>query len=128
MSLKFGTFMAPFHCPVGQDPTAAYERDLDVIRHMDTLGSGGFGSYLLMHHEWARPDATRRCEATNCSPATSSPGSSAPPAGLRSHGTTGCPAGPNSTNATAPRLPPPRKGTPGNAPNETELLQATVPT
>ena len=38
MSLKFGTFMAPFHCPVGQDPTAAYERDLDVIRHMDTLG------------------------------------------------------------------------------------------
>jgi limonene 1,2-monooxygenase len=38
MTLKFGTFMAPFHCPVGQDPTAAYERDLDVIRHMDTLG------------------------------------------------------------------------------------------
>ena len=24
MALKFGTFMAPFHCPVGQDPTAAY--------------------------------------------------------------------------------------------------------
>ena len=38
MSLKFGTFMAPFHCPVGQDPTAAYERDLDVIKHMDKLG------------------------------------------------------------------------------------------
>lgn len=38
MTLKFGTFMAPFHCPVGQDPTAAYERDLGVIRHMDTLG------------------------------------------------------------------------------------------
>ena len=36
MSLKFGTFMAPFHCPVGQDPTAAYERDLDVIKRMDT--------------------------------------------------------------------------------------------
>jgi hypothetical protein len=30
MSLKFGTFMAPFHCPVGQDPTAAYERDLTI--------------------------------------------------------------------------------------------------
>jgi limonene 1,2-monooxygenase len=38
MTLKFGTFMAPFHCPVGQDPTAAYERDLDVIKHMDKLG------------------------------------------------------------------------------------------
>ena len=22
--------------------------------------SGGFGAYLLMHHEWARPDATAR--------------------------------------------------------------------
>jgi limonene 1,2-monooxygenase len=38
MSLKFGTFMASFHCPVGQDPTAAYERDLAVIQHMDRLG------------------------------------------------------------------------------------------
>jgi len=38
MSLKFGTFMAPFHCPVGQDPTYAVERDLDVLRHMDMLG------------------------------------------------------------------------------------------
>lgn len=38
MTLKFGTFMAPFHCPAGQDPTAAYERDLDVIKHMDKLG------------------------------------------------------------------------------------------
>jgi limonene 1,2-monooxygenase len=38
MTLKFGTFMAPFHCPIGQDPTAAYERDLDVIKHMDKLG------------------------------------------------------------------------------------------
>jgi limonene 1,2-monooxygenase len=38
MSLKFGTFMAPFHTPVGQDPTAAYERDLDIIKHMDKLG------------------------------------------------------------------------------------------
>ena len=38
MALKFGTFMAPFHCPVGLDPTAAYERDLEVIQHMDRLG------------------------------------------------------------------------------------------
>jgi len=38
MALKFGTFMASFHNPVGQDPTAAYERDLEVIQHMDKLG------------------------------------------------------------------------------------------
>lgn len=38
MALKFGTFMASFHTPVGQDPTAAYERDLNVLKHMDMLG------------------------------------------------------------------------------------------
>ncbi len=38
MALKFGTFMAPFHCPVGQDPTYAIERDLAVLQHMDMLG------------------------------------------------------------------------------------------
>lgn len=38
MALKFGMFMAPFHSPVGQDPTSAYERDLDVIKLMDKLG------------------------------------------------------------------------------------------
>ena len=38
MALKFGTFMARFRCPPGQDPTAAYMRDLKVIQHMDELG------------------------------------------------------------------------------------------
>ena len=38
MTLKFGTFMASFHCPPGQNPTTAYERDLAVIQHMDRLG------------------------------------------------------------------------------------------
>lgn len=38
MTLIFGTFMAPFHCPVGQDPTVAIERDLNVLKHMDMLG------------------------------------------------------------------------------------------
>ena len=38
MALKFGTFMAPFHCPVGQDPTYANERDLAVVKHLDMLG------------------------------------------------------------------------------------------
>ena len=36
-SMRFGTFMAPFH-PVGQNPTLAIERDLDLIVHLDRLG------------------------------------------------------------------------------------------
>jgi Coenzyme F420-dependent N5,N10-methylene tetrahydromethanopterin reductase and related flavin-dependent oxidoreductases len=35
--MRFGTFMAPFH-PVGQNPTLAIERDLDLIVHLDRLG------------------------------------------------------------------------------------------
>src|SRR3979490_2401037 len=35
--LQFGIFLAPFH-PVGQNPTLALERDLDLIAHLDSLG------------------------------------------------------------------------------------------
>jgi limonene 1,2-monooxygenase len=35
--MRFGNFMAPFH-PVGQNPTLAIERDLDLIVAMDELG------------------------------------------------------------------------------------------
>jgi limonene 1,2-monooxygenase len=35
--LRFGIFLAPFH-PVGQNPTLALERDLDLICHLDSLG------------------------------------------------------------------------------------------
>ena len=35
--LRFGIFLAPFH-PVGQNPTLALERDLDLIQHLDSLG------------------------------------------------------------------------------------------
>ena len=35
--LKFGIFLAPFH-PVGQNPTLALERDLDLVEHLDSLG------------------------------------------------------------------------------------------
>ena len=35
--LKFGIFMAPFH-PTGQNPTAALERDLDLVVLLDKLG------------------------------------------------------------------------------------------
>lgn len=35
--LRFGIFMAPFH-PVGQNPTLALERDLELVEHLDRLG------------------------------------------------------------------------------------------
>jgi limonene 1,2-monooxygenase len=35
--LKFGIFLAPFH-PVGQNPTLALERDIQLIEHLDELG------------------------------------------------------------------------------------------
>ena len=35
--LRFGIFMAPFH-PVGQNPTLALERDLDLVVHLDKIG------------------------------------------------------------------------------------------
>ncbi|MGZ6906453.1 MAG: LLM class flavin-dependent oxidoreductase [Acidimicrobiia bacterium] len=35
--MRFGNFMAPFH-PVGQNPTLAIERDLELIVRMDELG------------------------------------------------------------------------------------------
>jgi limonene 1,2-monooxygenase len=35
--IKFGIFLAPFH-PVGQNPTLALERDLQLIEHLDELG------------------------------------------------------------------------------------------
>jgi limonene 1,2-monooxygenase len=35
--LQFGIFLAPFH-PVGQNPTLALERDLQLVEHLDELG------------------------------------------------------------------------------------------
>lgn len=35
--LRFGAFIAPFH-PLGENPTQAIERDLDLVVHMDRLG------------------------------------------------------------------------------------------
>src|SRR5260370_19370202 len=35
--LRFGVFMAPFH-PVGQNPTLALQRDLELIDRLDELG------------------------------------------------------------------------------------------
>ena len=36
--MRFGIFMAPFHAPTGQNPTAAYTRDLEMIQLLDRLG------------------------------------------------------------------------------------------
>src|SRR3954464_9411898 len=35
--LRFGIFLAPFH-PVGQNPTLAIQRDLELIQRLDQLG------------------------------------------------------------------------------------------
>jgi len=35
--LRFGIFLAPFH-PVGQNPTLALERDLELVVRLDQLG------------------------------------------------------------------------------------------
>lgn len=35
--LKFGIFMAPFH-PLGEDPSLALERDLELLQWLDSLG------------------------------------------------------------------------------------------
>src|SRR5688572_28526021 len=35
--MSFGVFMAPFH-RVGENPTLAMERDLDLIEYLDNLG------------------------------------------------------------------------------------------
>ena len=35
--MRFGTFMAPFH-RVGENPTLALERDLELIDWLDNLG------------------------------------------------------------------------------------------
>src|SRR6266480_6944524 len=36
-AMRFGIFLAPFH-PVGQNPTAALQRDLEMIVRLDELG------------------------------------------------------------------------------------------
>jgi limonene 1,2-monooxygenase len=36
--MRFGIFMAPFHCPAGQDPLSAVQRDIDIVQLLDKLG------------------------------------------------------------------------------------------
>lgn len=36
--MRFGVFMGPFHAQLGQSPTLAFKRDLELVRHLDALG------------------------------------------------------------------------------------------
>jgi limonene 1,2-monooxygenase len=36
--MRFGIFMAPFHSPAGQNPTAAFARDIETVQLLDRLG------------------------------------------------------------------------------------------
>ena len=35
--MKFGIFLAPFH-DMGENPTVAMERDMQLLEHLDDLG------------------------------------------------------------------------------------------
>ena len=45
--MKFGVFMAPFH-PVGENPTLALDRDLELLQWLDVLGFDE--AYIGEHH------------------------------------------------------------------------------
>src|SRR5918999_1419741 len=49
--MKFGIFMAPFH-RVGENPTLAFERDLELVDHLDRLGFDE--AWIGEHHSGAR--------------------------------------------------------------------------
>lgn len=36
--MRFGVFHAPYHLPMGQNPTLALQRDVELIQHLDRLG------------------------------------------------------------------------------------------
>jgi limonene 1,2-monooxygenase len=36
--MRFGVFHAPYHLPMGQNPTLALQRDIEFIQHLDRLG------------------------------------------------------------------------------------------
>lgn len=46
--LRFGIFMAPFHAKVGQNPTTAFQRDIETVQLLDRLGYDE--AWLGEHH------------------------------------------------------------------------------
>ena len=71
--LRFGIFLAPFH-PVGQNPTLALQRDLELIEHLDRLG---FDEAWIGEHHSAGYEiiATPRCSSPPPPSAPSTSGS-----------------------------------------------------
>lgn len=49
--MKFGIFMAPFH-RVGENPTLALKRDMELIQHLDRLGYDE--AWIGEHHSFGR--------------------------------------------------------------------------
>ncbi|MEX0783074.1 MAG: LLM class flavin-dependent oxidoreductase [Dehalococcoidia bacterium] len=49
--MKFGIFMAPFH-RVGENPTLALKRDMQLLQHLDALGYDE--AWIGEHHSFAR--------------------------------------------------------------------------
>ncbi len=49
--MKFGVFMAPFH-RVGENPTLALKRDLQLVEHLDALGYDE--AWIGEHHSYGR--------------------------------------------------------------------------
>ena len=39
--INFGAFLAPHH-PIGEHPMLQYQRDLDLVEHLDRLGYNEF--------------------------------------------------------------------------------------
>jgi limonene 1,2-monooxygenase len=46
--LRFGIFMAPFHAKIGQNPTTAFQRDIETVQLLDRLGYDE--AWLGEHH------------------------------------------------------------------------------
>jgi len=42
--LTFGVFHAPYHLPMGQNPTLALTRDVEFVQHLDRIGFAKPGS------------------------------------------------------------------------------------
>ena len=57
--MKFGIFMAPFH-RVGENPTLALERDLELLQWLDQLGLTKHGSASTTARA-GRPSPRLRC-------------------------------------------------------------------
>ena len=86
MTLIFGIFMAPFHCPVGQNPTTAIARDVDVVQLIDKLGYDE--AWIGEHHSCGTEIIA---DPRSSSPTLPRPGtSSSAPASCRCRTTTRC--------------------------------------